>query len=588
MLPTNRIEGKSLPLNIVAILLNLAGLYLITYDFLYELDLTNTIIGYVLFFLGLVAIVFLEGLYMFSFVARSIVGGLFIVSGLIKANDPMGFAYKLEEYFREDALNMPFFDEYVVHISILICVVEIILGAALILGGKIKLTSWLLLLMMGFFLWLTYYTASCNDAQKLAMENQEEFTKFCVTDCGCFGDAFRGSFGRPLNPWESFTKDIILLYLILVIFVNQWRIKINSANQNLVMIIASLLVVSFLCWVFSWWFPLLFSAILLFGALLFGNGIRIKFLDRAWTMALFVFMVSFLFSMYTVNYLPVKDYRPYAVGENLYERMNDGEPPIIKMVYVIQMEDGSTREFTQEEYLNLEGDDQKYWNKDKFPILETKSKTIKEEIPTSIQDFKPNARYEQLPEYIKKDPVVDSIFKAEKDNYYHDIAVVKYIGDPNNSYTDTIAMQDYSDTLYPDSTFKLVSKGTFLIDPNKPLTISMTDYILQQEQIIVVVMRKVTDARVSSVKDFKKLVESAKEKEIPVVALSSSTQEEIFDFKNEYELDIPFFATDDTELKIVIRSNPGVLTISDAVVKGKWPGRRIPDMETVMETFENE
>ena len=59
MLPTNRIEGKSLPLNIVAILLNLAGLYLITYDFLYELDLTNTIIGYVLFFLGLVAIVFL-------------------------------------------------------------------------------------------------------------------------------------------------------------------------------------------------------------------------------------------------------------------------------------------------------------------------------------------------------------------------------------------------------------------------------------------------------------------------------------------------------------------------------------------------
>jgi uncharacterized membrane protein YphA (DoxX/SURF4 family) len=41
--------------------------------------------------------------------SRILVGALFIVSGLIKANDTIGFSYKLEEYFASDALNWPIF-----------------------------------------------------------------------------------------------------------------------------------------------------------------------------------------------------------------------------------------------------------------------------------------------------------------------------------------------------------------------------------------------------------------------------------------------------------------------------------------------
>lgn len=584
MLPANRIEGKSLPLNIVAIVLNLAGLYLLAFDFLYEdLSLFQQILGYVLFFLGLVGLVFLEGLYMFSYVSRAIVGGLFIVSGLIKANDPMGFAYKLEEYFMEDALNMPYLEDYVIHISIFICIVEIILGAALILGGKIKLTSWSLLLMIGFFLWLTYYTASCNEMQAEALANGEEFSRMCVTDCGCFGDAFRGSFGRPLNPWESFMKDVVLLYLILVIFVNQWKIKINTANENLVMIASSLVVVSFLCWVFSWWFPLLFSSIILFGSLLFGNGIRIKFLDRSWTMALFVTIVSFLLSMYTLNYLPIKDYRPYHIGANLYEKMKDGVPPVVEKQFKVKdKETGEEKYISQEEYMANEN-----WKK--YEVIEgsTVEKTIKEGKPTSIQDFAPNARYEDLSESMKSDLIIDSIFKANKDEYYHDIAIVKYIGDPANSYTDTIALQDYSDTLYPDSMFNVLGKGTYLINPNKPFTLDMKDFILHQEKIIMIVMRKVDEALGSGLDDLVELVKAAKDDGIPVVILTSSTREKVIELQREYELDVPFLATDDIELKKIVRSNPGVLTISNAVVKGKWPSRRIPDLETINDSFEN-
>jgi uncharacterized membrane protein YphA (DoxX/SURF4 family) len=88
-----------------------------------------------------------KGIFLFSYVARALVGGLFIVSGLIKANDPWGFAFKLEEYFAPDGLRLIILSlnnstPYALHLSILISVAEIILGVAVIVGGKIKLAAW--------------------------------------------------------------------------------------------------------------------------------------------------------------------------------------------------------------------------------------------------------------------------------------------------------------------------------------------------------------------------------------------------------------------------------------------------------------
>ena len=94
-----------------------------------------------------------------EFISRVLVGSLFIVSGLIKANDPLGFSYKLEEYFAADVLNLPFFEPWALQLAIIICVVEIVLGVAVLLGSKIKLVSWSLLLMIIFFTFLTFYSA---------------------------------------------------------------------------------------------------------------------------------------------------------------------------------------------------------------------------------------------------------------------------------------------------------------------------------------------------------------------------------------------------------------------------------------------
>ena len=139
----------------------------------------------------------------FLWVIRFIVGGLFIFSGLIKVNDPVGTSIKLEEYFDVFSNDIAGFFYYLkpfaLELGIFLVVVEVVLGVMLILGVRSKFTVWALGLMILFFTFLTFYSAYFNK----------------VTDCGCFGDAIK------LTPWESFYKDLILLVLIAILFLFQ-------------------------------------------------------------------------------------------------------------------------------------------------------------------------------------------------------------------------------------------------------------------------------------------------------------------------------------------------------------------------------
>lgn len=152
--------------------------------------------------------------------ARLFTGLLFIFSGFIKANDPTGFGYKLEEYFH--VFHTDFLNDYATSIAIVVCALEIILGIWLLLGIYKKLVAWGLLLLIIFFTFLTFYSAFFE----------------VVTSCGCFGDAI------PLTPWQSFGKDLVLLALILIIFVyrNQITPLIKvSTNRGLVAAVTAIL-----------------------------------------------------------------------------------------------------------------------------------------------------------------------------------------------------------------------------------------------------------------------------------------------------------------------------------------------------------
>ncbi len=132
-------------------------------------------------------------------IARIFVGILFIISGFIKLNDPIGFSFKLQEYFSAEVLNIEILIPFALVIAIFLVVFELVLGIMLIIGYLPKFTLWSLLLMIVFFTFLTFYSAY--------------FDK--VKDCGCFGDAM------PLTPWQSFYKDAVLLGLILLLFLNR-------------------------------------------------------------------------------------------------------------------------------------------------------------------------------------------------------------------------------------------------------------------------------------------------------------------------------------------------------------------------------
>src|SRR5687768_14568614 len=159
-------------------------------------------------------------------IARIFVGLLFIFSGLVKANDPLGLSYKMQEYF--EVWHLYFLNDYSLSFALVMNVFEIIAGIAVLLGWRMKLFGWLLLLLIIFFTFLTGYAAFSGK----------------IAACGCFGDCI------PLTPIQSFWKDVILFILILFLLVNHRRIKpIVSSKVSAVILITSTLAVS----VFQWY-----------------------------------------------------------------------------------------------------------------------------------------------------------------------------------------------------------------------------------------------------------------------------------------------------------------------------------------------
>lgn len=266
---------------------------------------------------------FFSRITLLTHICRFLVGGLFIFSGLIKANDPVGFSIKLGEYFEvfgqgfscdmklhdntgpdceknaaktttatvqqpKESFMKPvweFFNKYSLFLAIVICAVEIVLGIFLLMGFQTKLTLWLLLAMIVFFSFLTFYSACCNK----------------VTSCGCFGDAIK------LTPWESFWKDLILLMLITALFVGMDNIK-----------------------------PLLSNKMIFFGIILIGT------------------VLSFWFPIHCWRHLPFIDFRPYKIGTNMYKGVQIPDPCVPEVdstiLYYKNLQNGEVKAFSSKNY----------------------------------------------------------------------------------------------------------------------------------------------------------------------------------------------------------------------------------------------
>ena len=152
-------------------------------------------------------------------IIRWSVGLLFIFSGLIKANDPLGLSYKMQEFF--EVWGMIYFNDYTLALSLIMNTLEILAGVALLIKFPYKQTLWLLLGLIVFFTFLTGYALFSGK----------------IKTCGCFGDCI------PLTPQTSFIKDIILFICIVILLFTQKKIK---AHMHPGLGISILLITTFL------------------------------------------------------------------------------------------------------------------------------------------------------------------------------------------------------------------------------------------------------------------------------------------------------------------------------------------------------
>jgi len=206
---------------------------------------------------------------------RILVGLVFIFSGLVKGIDPLGTAYRIEDYF------IAYGTEWAMPLALLLSVslsaLEFLLGVILVMNVRIKFFSWILFFIMIFFTFLTLYDAVYEP----------------VPDCGCFGDAIR------LSNWNTFYKNIILIFLTSIIFISRsnFRSLFSGKLQNIIAAV---------------------SVILFIG-----------------------------FSIYNYQYLPLKDFREWKVGNDM-EPDEHGEAKIY--LTFRNVTSGETKEYLSPDY----------------------------------------------------------------------------------------------------------------------------------------------------------------------------------------------------------------------------------------------
>lgn len=217
-------------------------------------------------------------------IIRFIVGVLFIFSGLVKANDPHGLAYKMEEFFEKWAGDgilpslMNGLHQYALEFSVVMIVLEIVVGVAILLGQWKRFFLWLTFVLIVFFTCLTGYAALSGK----------------IATCGCFGDCL------PLTSMQSFIKDLVLLAMILLLLAgSKWIKPVFSAALNVLFLLVGI-----------------------------------------------VFSIGF--QWYVMHYLPVVDCLPFKKGNNILElrKMPANAVPDKKEYRFIYEKDGRQNEFS--------------------------------------------------------------------------------------------------------------------------------------------------------------------------------------------------------------------------------------------------
>lgn len=243
-------------------------------------------------------------------ISRILLGLVFIFSGVVKAIDPLGTVYKIEDYLKAFG---GFFTELLPMAEVAawaLIILELLLGVCMVLNIRTQWTAWVSLLFYLVMTPLTLYIALTNP----------------VSDCGCFGDAV------VLTNWQTFWKNVVLIILAIIL------VACRKHTRQL----------------WSNWMEVVLTVLTIVAAVAFMTWTRL--------------------------HLPLKDFRPYKVGNHLptlMEYPDDAEPDVYEYSFVYE-KDGVEQTFTLENY--PKGDST-------WTFVRSNSKLIKKGYEPPIHDF---------------------------------------------------------------------------------------------------------------------------------------------------------------------------------------------------------
>ncbi|MFZ4543709.1 MAG: DoxX family protein [Saprospiraceae bacterium] len=461
-------------------------------------------------------------------------GVWFIFSGLVKAIDPIGTAYKLEQYFAEFegtfsganwknlAAMFPLMTKYSIGISVFTIVLEILLGVMLLVGIRNRLTAWLFFGLMLFFTalteftFLTGYVPSGINFFEFSKWGPYVKTNMRVTDCGCFGDFIL------LEPKISFYKDLFLMLPALFFIIRPS------------------------------WMHRLFTR-------------KFRFTTGMLTTAA---VLIFCFSNFYWD-LPVVDFRPFKIGTNLPDRKKMEEEATAKVkIIAVVMENEKTGE---KKKLNIpEGMDYakfyvdvifKEYTKEAGWKVQDLIKTEPEVPHTKVSEFQVYDTTESesdVSESLLNNPEYSFIIIAYK--LLHDKVTEKSI-----MRYDTLHIVD---TIRNGKNIAMVSK----------------DSVLEKEIPFVEVEwdRDYLEIYKSKINPF---AEAAQKNGNKVCVITHDQPIVIRQFSKTVAAQYPIYQADDILLKTIIRSNPGVLLMKGGTVVNMWHIKKLPSFEEVKASF---
>ena len=260
-------------------------------------------------------------------VAQLLIAVVFLFSGAVKAIDPLGTVYKIEDYLKAFGGFMTELLPLATVAAVCLICLECLLGVAMLLNIRTRWTAWISLVFYLVMTPLTLWIALTNP----------------VSDCGCFGDAL------VLTNWQTFYKNVVLLALVIVLLLCMKRMH----NP------------------WKWPLELMVMSLALAGVLTL----------MAWTHF----------------HLPLVDFRPYRIGNNLPEQMEGGRAPVVDYVFVYER-NGERQEFTTD---SLPSKDEGW------QFVERQDVVIEEGIEAPVHDF-------ELTRWFDGEVITDDILTSEE------------------------------------------------------------------------------------------------------------------------------------------------------------------------------